>query len=363
MNAHTEILGSAKILMVDDHHDNLKVLEGILRKSGYRHLQELSDSSQFFARYEEYQPDLILLDLHMPKPNGFELLEQLSARLPAQSYLPILVLTADITPGARVKAIALGATDFLTKPIDRVDLLMRTRNLLYARWMHRRLQEAEWAAKQNPATELSHWSRVAAETEEEFLQCLARTATYREDRTGLRAQRVSFLAGLIARKMQWAPEQVAQIERASLLHDIGKTGIEDTILRKTPGSLTPLETEVLKQHTTIGAGLLSGARAPLLELAREIALTHHERWDGSGYPNGLSGPVIPLTGRIVAVAEAFADLTHERPPLPTLSEQDAVRQIQTLAGRAYDPDIVRAMAEAIMPPHSRPVEQLTLASR
>jgi putative two-component system response regulator len=189
--------------------------------------------------------------------------------------------------------------------------------------------------------EILHQATILIEAQVETIHRLALAAEYRDDDTGQHVQRVSRNCGLLARALGWQEEQVELIRKASPLHDVGKIGIPDDILLK-PGKLTPDEWNVMKSHTVIGAKILSGSSFPLLQMAEEIALTHHEKWDGSGYCPGLGGEDIPLPGRIVAVADVFDALTHERPYKKAWSVDEAVSEITNQRGRHFDPQVVDA---------------------
>ena len=332
-------LKDAAILVVDDEGSNVLLLKRLLQQAGYTNVRSTTDPRQVLSLYSAAPPDLILLDLHMPHLDGFAVMESLAPQITAGTYLPILVLTADITPEAKRRALAIGAKDFLTKPLDHTEVLLRIRNLLETRHLHRQLQG------QNRLLEEKVRERTL-ELEEariEILERLAIAAEYRDDATGQHAQRVGQTAALLARGVGLAETQVELIRRAAPLHDIGKIGIPDGILLK-PGALTGEEFEIMKAHTIIGARILSGSRFPLLQLAEEIALTHHERWDGTGYPRGLRGEQIPLSGRIVAVADAFDAMTSDRPYRKALSWAEVWDLLWGGAGTQWDEQLVRPFA-------------------
>lgn len=318
---------NARILIVDDQEANVRLLEGILKRAaGYHALRSTTDSREVLSLYEEFQPDLILLDLHMPHLDGFAVMEELKKVVPDGAFLPILVLTADVTPEAKQRALAGGAKDFLAKPFDPVEVLLRIKNLLETRFLHLELQ-----------TQL-------ADAHLEVIDRLAIAAEYRDDETGEHIKRVGQTSALLARALKLPSEEVLLIRRAATLHDVGKIGIPEHILLK-PGRLTPDEFNVMKSHTSIGARILSGGHFPLLQMAQVIALTHHERWDGSGYPRGLKGEAIPLVGRIVAVADVFDILTHPRPYKKAWLAEEAIAELQRVSGTQFDPTIVSAFLD------------------
>ena len=330
-------LRDARSLLVDDHEANVRLLERILLQAGYTNLRRTTDPRQVLPLFAEGQPDLIVLDLHMPHLDGFAVLEQLRPLIPAGTYLPILVLTADITRDAKQRALAMGARDFLTKPLDHAEVLLRIKNLLETRYLHRALR----AQNQQLEQRVRERTRSLEAAQMEILERLARAAEYRDDDTGEHIERVGRIAALLARALGLREAEVELVRRAAPLHDVGKIGIPDEVLLK-PGKLTAAEFAQMQTHTMIGAKILSGSRFPILQLATEIALTHHERWDGSGYPHGLAREAIPLPGRIVAVVDVFDALTHERPYKSAWPVAAAVAELRRQRGRQFDPSVVTA---------------------
>jgi putative two-component system response regulator len=289
--------------------------------------------------FADAAPDLVLLDLHMPTIDGFALLEQLQPLQGHGSDVPFLVLTADATDETKRRALAAGASDFLTKPLDRVELLLRVRNLLNVKLLQDRLR----TQNANLEYEVAERTRDLEQARVEILERLALAAEYRDDETQEHAWRIGRICGHVSMRLGLPHDEVELMGRAAPLHDLGKIGISDTILLK-PGKLTDDEFDLIKTHTTIGAGILAGSHSPVLRLAERIALTHHERWDGRGYPMGLVGEEIPLAGRIVAVADVFDALTHARPYKPAWSVEDTVSEIVGQRGRQFDAEIVDAFA-------------------
>ena len=335
-------LRSARVLIIDDQQANVRLLELLLQRAEYTHVLGTTDPSQIYALMDEFQPDLVLVDLHMPQLDGFAVLGYLQQRISAPAYLPVLVLTADITPAAKQRALRLGAKDFLSKPFDTTEVLLRIENLLQTRALHLLLQQ------QNDLLEEKVRARThdLEEAEFEILQRLALAAEYRDDDTGEHTQRVGQLAQQFAAALGLPAAEAVLIGRAALLHDAGKIGIPDSILLK-PGSLTAEELAHMRTHTTIGMRMLAGSRFPLLQMAAEIAQTHHERWDGGGYPRGLAGEAIPLVGRIVAFTDVFDALTHERPYKSAWSVPDAVAEIVRQGGRQFDPRLVQVFVQML----------------
>jgi putative two-component system response regulator len=337
----------ARILIIDDERPNIEMLEYILRSAGYSALTATTDPRLGLDLFRRHAPDLVLLDLKMPHVDGHELLVQLNREIPDDAYVPILVLTSDGSPDARRRALSAGAQDFLTKPFSPVEVRLRVENLIETRRLHRALARQNAELEERVRERTAQLTRHALELELarlEILQRLARAAEFRDDATGLHTRRVGRMAAQIMSALGQPAIDVESVERAAPLHDVGKIGIPDTVLLKS-GRLSPEEFAVMKTHTVIGGQILSGSSVGLLTVGREIALSHHERWDGSGYPAGLTGGAIPLTGRVVAVADVFDALTHPRPYKPAWSPEAAIAEIEEQAGRQFDPDIVRAFAE------------------
>lgn len=332
-------LGRSRLLLVDDNLENLKLLERMLEWAGFANVISRSNSREAFERLAEIRPDLIVLDLKMPGMDGYEFLRRMRDEAPLHSFVPILVFTCDLSPDAKSKALELGASDFLTKPGDAIEIQLRVRNFLRMRMMQAELHDQNVAleAKVRHRTEHLNVARLEA------IEVLANTCEYRDDETGRHARRVGDLSAGIAKAMGLDSEFVEAIQYASSLHDLGKVAIPDSILFKT-GALTPEEYEVMRRHAAIGADLIGDRTSPLLQLAREIARFHHERWDGAGYEQGLAGEEIPLSARIVAVADAFDAMTHDRPYRTGRSRFEAMEEIQACAGSQFDSRVVDAFA-------------------
>ncbi len=339
-----QTLSDARILIVDDQAPNVEVLERLMQQAGFIHVRSTTDSRQTLGLYLAEKPDIILLDLMMPHLDGFEIMRQLTPRIGPDDYLPILVLTAEIGDEAKRRALTEGAKDFLRKPFDPVEVLLRVRNLLQTRMLHRQIE----AHNQRLEQTVSERTHELAETRLEVLERLAVAAEYRDDDTKLHTQRVGIGAGDVAAAMGLAAADVELIRRTAPLHDLGKIAIPDNILLK-PGKLTFEEFEAMKEHATIGARILSGSTHRLLQLAEEIALTHHEKWDGTGYA-GLAGAAIPLPGRIVAIVDVFDALTHVRPYKKAWPVDEAIVEITAQRGKHFDPEV----ADAFLALHASP---------
>lgn len=335
----------ARVLIVDDEKVNVGILEALVRKDGIKEVRGLTDPEQAAAYFQEFSPDIVLLDLIMPRLDGFEVLAQLKPLIPKHEFLPILVLTASHSRITRYRALASGATDFLTKPFDMVEVTLRVRNLIQIRLQQQAIQfQQHLLEDQNRLLEM----KVSKRTEElqiaqeEVVQRLAQANEFRDDTTGGHIRRVAYLTAAVAQQLALPSEDVADIALAATLHDVGKIGISDGILLK-PGKLTSSEYDAMKEHTLMGAAILAGGQSEVVRLAHTIAVSHHERWDGSGYPHGLSGEQIPLEGRIVAAVDVFDALTHERPYKPAWPLDEALAEIGRLSGTHFDPAVVEAL--------------------
>jgi putative two-component system response regulator len=334
------VFRKARILIVDDEEHNIEILRRILTRAGFTRVESTTDSRDAKRLYVRHRPDLILLDLHMPHLDGLEVMAQL-AEVAEASYLPILILSADVTPEARRQALSRGAKDFVNKPFQQDEILLRIKTLLETRLLYLQIQT------QNQILEarVRERTRALEEAQVEIIERLAVAAEFRDDNTGQHTQRVGQMSALLARQLGLPDTQVSLIRRAAPLHDVGKLGVPDTILLKL-GKLSDEEFAVVKTHTVIGARILSGGKFPLLRLAEEIAFSHHERWDGSGYA-GIPGTRIPLAGRIVSVADVFDALTQQRPYKPAWPVSDAIAEIDRQRGRQFDPDVVDAFIRVI----------------
>jgi putative two-component system response regulator len=330
----------ARILIVDDEPANVDLLRRLLERAGFSRLDSTSDPREASGLFSETAPDLVLLDHHMPHMDGLEVIDQING-LGSGTYLPILMLTGDVTPAARREALSRGAKDFVNKPFHSDEVLLRIRTLLETRFLYLRIQNQnqELEAKVQERTQELESAQI------EIIERLARAAEFRDDNTGQHTERVGQMAALMAREIGMADAEVALIRRAAPLHDVGKIGIPDSVLLKL-GKLTDAEFALVKTHTSIGAKILSGSHFSLLKLAEEIAYSHHERWDGSGY-EGIVGDAIPLPGRIVAIADVFDALTQKRPYKAAWPVQDAIDEIERQRGRQFDPVLVDAFLRVI----------------
>ncbi|HEY3364304.1 MAG TPA: HD domain-containing phosphohydrolase [Symbiobacteriaceae bacterium] len=324
----------ARIMIVDDQQPNVLLLEKLLKNEGYSQIRSLLDPREAARTYQEFKPDLVLLDLMMPHLDGYQVLAQLAALEP-HSYVPVLVLTADNAQSSRLRALEAGARDFLSKPYDVVEVRARIQNMLEVRLLHNQL------ADQNRllGEKVRQRTRELEQSQLEVVRRLALASEFRDDQTGLHTDRMSRLAARLAEAAGLSTTECDMILQAAPMHDVGKIGIPDAILLK-PGPLTPDEWETMKTHVRIGATLLSGGSSDLMQMAHTIAWTHHENWDGSGYPQGLKGEAIPLSGRICHLADVFDALTSDRPYKKAWSHTDAAAEIVRMSGRHFDPSLV-----------------------
>lgn len=343
------------ILVVDDQQLVVRVLKETLERSGFSSVQTTTDPSSAAALSDEYAVDLVILDIHMPGVDGFALLRALKRQCPD---VPALVLTTDPSRETQARAFACGARDFISKAADDVEIFLRVVNLLELRRLQTQM------AAQNRTLE----DRVRERTEQldlarlEVLDRLALAAEYRDDDTHEHAVRIGRTTGFIAAQLGLSDHATEDLRRAAQLHDIGKIAVPDAILLKR-GRLERAEIEVMHAHTVVGARILSRSSSSLLALAAEIALTHHERWDGLGYPSGLRGAAIPRSGRIVAVADVFDALVHPRPYKAAWPLAEALAEISDQRGRHFDPEIVDAFMRldhpglVQLPPHPHAVQR------
>ena len=330
----------ARILIVDDEPANVALLRQVLAKNGYDNLRSLSDSSGAIDVIEDWDPDLVLLDLHMPNVDGLTLLVHIRTRL-MKHEVPIVVITADTTVAARTAALGAGATDFLLKPIDIVEVTLRVRNLLRIRRLHRQLTEHTALLERRVAARTAE----LAASQREILERLAIAGEYRDDTTGRHTQRVGALSVRLAIELGLSSEEIENIKFATPLHDIGKIAIPDEILLK-PGPLTPAEYDRVKLHVTLGAAILAGGASPILQMAEQVALNHHERWDGTGYL-GVAGLQIPRAARIVAVADVYDALITVRPYKQAWPIDRAAAEVVRLSGTHFDPEVVEAFRRTL----------------
>lgn len=348
----------ARILIADDESLNIEVVSRYLEMGGFRNLIATDHAAQVLPLVGLHRPDLILLDIQMPQISGLEILGAIRSD-PMFCHTPVVILTGSSDPELKLTALQAGATDLLSKPVHGAELLARLGNVLrvkaYQDQLCRYSEELEAAVVRRTA-ELEA-SRL------DVIHCLARAAEFRDDDTGQHVVRVGRYARVIGHQLGFTQQQLDVLEPAAQLHDVGKIGIPDAILLK-PGKLTPEEYEMmqkhcgfgkkianqiperdaslLRNHTEIGSRIMETGTSPILEMARRIALTHHERWDGTGYPLGLAGEDIPLEGRITAVADVFDALSSKRPYKPAFPLQKCFEILEDGRGTQFDPTVLDA---------------------
>jgi putative two-component system response regulator len=325
---------AARILVVDDIESNVLLLQSLLRQQGYENVHSTTDATVVAAMHESDPFELILLDLQMPGCDGFEVMEQLTRGLRGD-FLPVIVVTAYSDTENRLRALGLGARDYITKPFLVAEVLHRIRNYLEVRILYRERQRHAEILEQK----VRERTRELSETQKEILRRLALAGEYRDNATGDHVARVSHTCRILALAAGLTEDFAEMIFQASPMHDIGKIGVPDHILLK-PGRLDPPEMTIMRRHTQIGGKMLGGHHAPVLQLAHSIALHHHEKWDGSGYPDAMIGDAIPVEVRIVAICDVFDALTSSRPYKQAWPIEAAVAYLREQSGRHFDPRLV-----------------------
>ncbi|WP_028862823.1 response regulator [Psychromonas aquimarina] len=314
------------ILVVDDIPENIHVLSGILAdeftvkaaKTGQKALKIANSTPK---------PDLILLDIMMPEMDGYEVCLALKAN-PVTAGIPVIFVTAKAQEVDEQKGFELGAVDYITKPISPAIVKARVRT-----------QIALYDQNKALAVQVRERTRQLEESRFEIIRKLGRAAEYKDNETGMHVLRMSHYTKVLAEQLDVSRDWVELLFNAAPMHDIGKIGIPDHILGK-PGKLDAQEWNIMLQHARIGANILDDNESEILQLAQEIALCHHEKWDGSGYPNGLAGQEIPLSARIVAISDVFDALTSTRPYKEAWPVEKAVCLIEEQAGLHFDPVLV-----------------------
>ena len=353
-----EPINVAKVMIIDDESLNIDLVEAYLQEAGYKNCRSTTDSAKAMELIRHEFPDVILTDLMMPDVTGFDILAATRADK-ALKHIPVIVLTAVTDPVNKLKALELGANDLLAKPVDPSELILRLRNTLDAKAYQDHL--ASYSAR------LEH--EVRSRTMElevsrvEAIHCLALAAEFRDDDTGKHVARVGRYAAIVADELGFEKSRVELIELAAQLHDVGKIGVPDAILLK-PGKLDREEFDFMKRHcdfgktitqplldaewkklirhTEVGSSILEVHSSPIMRLAATIAVSHHEKWDGSGYPSGLAGEDIPIEGRITAIADVYDALSSARPYKQAFPDEKCFAILKEERGSHFEPQVVDA---------------------
>jgi putative two-component system response regulator len=349
---------SACVMIIDDERLNIEVVKAYLKEEGFANFLSTTDSTCAVEMLLQHRPDIVLLDINMPEVSGLEILAEMR-RDPILKLIPALVLTAANDPKIKLQALRLGASDFLAKPVDPSEMTLRVENVLAVKAYQDHLAEYSERLEEQVRNRTEELER----SRQEAIHCLARAGEYRDDDTGHHVTRVGRYSALIAAELGCSRAEVELIEQAAQLHDVGKIGIPDAILHK-PGKLDPHEYEIiqrhcgigrriidplsyeeserLKSHTSIGFQIMGATNSPVLRLAAVIAGSHHEKWDGTGYPKGLRGEQIPIEGRIVAVADVFDALSSARPYKDAFPIDQCMEILMEGRGKHFDPNILDA---------------------
>ncbi len=352
------LIQTAKVMIVDDEPVNVKVVQKYLKLAGYQHFVTSTDPRPVVEMVAKEMPDVILLDVMMPHVSGLQILEKLrdDERL---THIPAIVLTASDSEQIKMEALELGAADFLSKPVNSAELIVRVRNALLVKSHHDHLKNYARDLEQ----QVRRRTAELAASRLELIHCLARTAEFRDNETGRHVVRVGRYAEIIAQELGMDEPFIELICHAAPLHDMGKVGIPDCILLK-PGTLAPDEFEIMQKHsvyghrtfepmsedelrtfrshTFMGEMIMDVKSSPIITMAAKIALTHHEKWDGTGYPIGLQGTNIPLAGRITAVADVFDALSSKRPYKPAFELDRCFKIMEEGRGTHFDPKVLDA---------------------
>ncbi len=320
-----------RVLIVEDDESVAVLLERIIRRHSDRiETRIIGDARMALPVFREYAPDLVIMDVQLPHLDGISAMQQIRSRTVREDFLPFLLITGDVTAETRQRALDAGAADFLTKPFDGAEVILRVRNLLALRSTQRDLKDA-----------LQRSEDQLERLQEDMVARLTLAVKLGTPESGADAEQVGELSAHIARALGLPDVDAARIKLAAPLHDIGMFGVSETILANT-GSLSLEELDAMRGHTALGARILMNSDLPLMQLAEEIALYHHEAWDGSGYTPGLAGESIPIAARIVAVADTYCSMIGRRAYQNSHSPETAIMWIESQSGTRFDPGVVEA---------------------
>lgn len=328
-----------QVIIVDDADINLILFEALVKKLGPFEVFTFVHPLEGLKHALQQPPDLVIVDYMMPALDGIGFVQALR-QAPGLDSVPVLMITANEQKQVRYRALDIGVTDFLTKPVDKIEFLARVRNLLALSLTRKQLADrATWLAE-----EVRKATAEIVERERETVIRLSKAAEYRDNETGAHLLRMAYYSEMIGRRLGLSAGEQELLLEAAPLHDIGKVGIADQILLK-PGRLTEQEFEAMKQHAQYGYEILQGSASKVLRAGADIALAHHEKFDGTGYPRGLHGHTIPIFSRIVAVADVFDALTSIRPYKPAWTLEAARDHLRAHAGSHFDPACVEAFVQ------------------
>lgn len=324
------------VLIVDDSQTNQIVMETLLHALGAREVAAFQDPLEALQWVGEGRPDLIIIDYLMPQMDGISLIRKIR-QIEQIRHTPIIMVTTTDLKRVRIDALDAGATDFISRPIDPLEFKVRARNLLALGEAQARLNDtAAWLTE-----EVRKKTIDLEDREKEIIFRLSRSVEFRDEETGGHIERMASYSRVIAQALGFSDEYCETLYLAAPLHDVGKLAVADAILLKR-GPLTPAERAEMQKHVSYGGAILSDSSSAIMQLAQEIALSHHERWDGNGYPAKLVGEAIPVAGRITALADVFDALTSDRPYKKAWSPEAARDYITSESGKHFDPKCVNA---------------------